>query len=132
MGKKLFGEKVIRGNRRLRSGIRGNGWERDKNLYIELLHFIEHLQVNLMSNAFRFEMCKIVCENNYDVVYPNVHIALRIFMSMMVSNCTGERSFSVLRHIKNYLRSTQDDERLSSLALLCIESELILEINFDS
>ena len=48
----------------------------------------------------------------------------------MISNVTGERSFSKLKLIKSYLRSTMGQDRLHSLALLSIECELVREINF--
>ena len=51
---------------------------------------------------------------------------------MFVSNCTGERSFSKLKLILNYLRNTMGQERLSSLALLAIENELLKGIDFNS
>ena len=40
------------------------------------------------------------------------------------ATATVERSFSSLRHIKTYLRSTMSQERLDNLALLSIEREL--------
>ena len=48
----------------------------------------------------------------------------------MISNVTGERSFSKLKLIKSYLRSTMGQDRLHSLALLSMECELVREINF--
>ena len=33
--------------------------------------------------------------------FPNVFVALRIFLTLPVSNCEGERSFSKLKRIKN-------------------------------
>jgi len=36
-----------------------------------------------------------------------------------------ERSFSALKRIKSYQRSTQGQERLSSLSLISIEKELL-------
>ena len=48
----------------------------------------------------------------------------------MISNVTGERSFSKLKLIKSYLRSTMGQDRLHSLALFSIECELVREINF--
>ena len=48
----------------------------------------------------------------------------------MISNVTGERSFSKLKLIKSYLRSTMGQDRLHSLALHSIECELVREINF--
>jgi hypothetical protein len=62
--------------------------------------------------------------------FSNVDIALRMSLSIMATNCSGERSFSKLKIIKNKLRSTMSDTRLSSFSLLSIESELMSSINF--
>ena len=45
-------------------------------------------------------------------------------MTIGVSSATAERSFSSLRRIKTYLRSTMTQERLSNLALLYIEQDI--------
>ena len=42
-----------------------------------------------------------------------------------VSSATAERSFSTLRRTKTWLRSTQGQERLSSLASMQIEREIL-------
>lgn len=39
-----------------------------------------------------------------------------------------ERSFSALRRINTYLRSTQTQERLSDLSLLSIEKEVLINL----
>ena len=57
--------------------------------------------------------------------FPNIEILLRIFLCMMVTNCTGERSFSKLKLIKNELRTSMVQQRLNWLSLLSIESELL-------
>ena len=57
--------------------------------------------------------------------FPSVNVALRIYLSMMVTNCSGERSFSRLTLIKNHLWTTMTDERLSALCLLDVESSVI-------
>ena len=44
---------------------------------------------------------------------------------------SGEHSFSRLKLIKNYLRSSISQERFSSLAFLSIESEVANSIDFD-
>ena len=41
-----------------------------------------------------------------------------ILVSMPVATATAERSFSVMRRVKTYLRATMKTERLSSLALM--------------
>jgi len=47
-----------------------------------------------------------------------------------VTVAKAERSFSKLRLIKNYLRSTMSQERLSALAVLSIENETAHKIDF--
>ena len=48
---------------------------------------------------------------------------------MSVASC--ERSFSKLKLIKSYLRSTMGQSRLSDLAILSIESDTVKDIDFD-
>ena len=74
----------------------------------------------------------IIDSQGLQQTFPNVDIALRMALSIMATNCSGERSFRKLKIIKNKLRSSMNDTRLSSLALLSIESELLRTINFDS
>ena len=52
-----------------------------------------------------------------EVAYPCVYNILHILLTMPV---TCERSFSSMRRIKSYLRSTMTDERLSTLGVLHI------------
>lgn len=51
---------------------------------------------------------------------------------MPVTSASAERSFSKLKLIKNYLRSTISQDRLSSLALLNIERLQTSEIDVDN
>lgn len=55
--------------------------------------------------------------------FTDVVTALLLFLTLPVTSATAERSFSKLRLIKNYLRSTMGQDRLSALALLSIEAE---------
>ena len=64
--------------------------------------------------------------------YPNISIAYRIFFTMPVTVASAERSFSKLKLLKNYLRSTMSQERLNGLATLCIEKILVDEIDIDT
>ena len=47
------------------------------------------------------------------------------------SNCSGERTFSVLKRVRNQLRSSKGQKRLNSLALLCIENKILERIDAD-
>jgi len=53
-------------------------------------------------------------------IYPNVYILLTILGTLPVSTATSERSFSTMRRLKTYLRSSIGNERMAGLALLSI------------
>uniref|UniRef100_A0A8C5Q8G0 TTF-type domain-containing protein n=1 Tax=Leptobrachium leishanense TaxID=445787 RepID=A0A8C5Q8G0_9ANUR len=63
---------------------------------------------------------------------PNVTIALRILLTLPISVASGERSFSKLKLIKNYLRSTMSQERLVGLAMISIENRIAQNIDFQN
>ena len=47
----------------------------------------------------------------------------------MITNCSGERSFSKLKFIKNRLRTSMTQERLCHLTLMSIESDILDELD---
>ena len=49
------------------------------------------------------------------------------FATLPVTTSSSERSFSALKFIKNYLRSTVTDERLNELALLFVHPDITLD-----
>ena len=58
--------------------------------------------------------------------YPNIHRLLTILATLPITTASAERSFSTLRRLKIYLRSTMssDSERLTSIALLNIHPDI--------
>ena len=50
---------------------------------------------------------------------------------MAVRNCSSERSFSCLKGIKTYLRSSMSESRLNDIAVLSIQSDTTNSISFD-
>ena len=61
--------------------------------------------VTLNVESLELRMYRLIVANNMEIVFPNTWIALRIYLSLVISFCSGERSFSKLRRIKNELRS---------------------------
>ena len=51
-------------------------------------------------------------------MFPNIHQLLRLVCTIPVTSCECERSVSVLRRLKTYLRSSMGQEQLSGLALM--------------
>ena len=52
------------------------------------------------------------------VIYSDVAALIRILLTMPAANATSERTFSALRKIKTYLRSTMSQTRLNNLMTL--------------
>ncbi|XP_075687657.1 zinc finger MYM-type protein 1-like [Rhinoderma darwinii] len=78
------------------------------------------------------QILNFVTKNGLTDTFSNMWIALRILQTIPVSVASGERSFSKLKLIKTYLRSTMSEERLSSLAVLSIENHLLNSIDLNS
>ena len=53
-------------------------------------------------------------------LYLAIYTIISILLTMPVSSTTSERSFSALRRMKSYLRSTIGEDRLSILSLMHI------------
>ena len=67
-----------------------------------------------------------------DDIFCNVCTALRMFCTLPVTVASAERSFSKLKLVKNFLRSTMGQGRLNDLAILSIEAELAKRIDFQN
>ena len=52
--------------------------------------------------------------------FPNIHCLLVIACTLPISSAEAERSFSLLRKIKSYLRSTMSEECLSDLSVIAM------------
>ncbi|XP_048493052.1 uncharacterized protein LOC125493623 [Beta vulgaris subsp. vulgaris] len=63
--------------------------------------------------------------------YSNVAIAYRVLLTVLVTVASAERSFSKLKLIKTYLRSSMAQERLNGLATLSIEKDMLENIDLD-
>lgn len=59
--------------------------------------------------------------------FPNLFKMIQLAITLPVSSATCERSFSAMRRINNYLRSTMSQERFSKLAILNIERDIIVD-----
>lgn len=78
------------------------------------------------------QLLQYVTENNLKEIYPNIYIVIRILLTVPVSTASAERSFSKLKLIKNYLRSTMGQQRLSALAVLSIEADTASKLDYDT
>ncbi|KAL4152760.1 hypothetical protein QTP88_000593 [Uroleucon formosanum] len=94
-------------------------------------HVVKSIIPDHIKSATVIELLQLIQDYNLKESYPNIEIVFRIFLTMPVTAATCERSFSKLKLIKNYLRSTMSQERLSNLSILSIKNEVVGEINFE-
>ena len=80
----------------------------ENELYFECQKFKHYISKDEHSFAKFYSTLK---RDHLESTFPNIGVSLRIFLSKMFSNCTGKRSFSKLKLIKNELRSTMLQER---------------------
>ena len=66
------------------------------------------------------------------VAHSKVWIVLKLLLVMPATNATSERSFSALRRIKTYLRTTMNQMRLNNLMALHIHSDKTDNLNLSS
>ena len=82
----------------------------------ELDHWISHWKQALPTNRPKRTLD---CLNALNMdLYPNIKVVLIHFLTLPVTTCSVERSFSEMRLLKTWLRSTRSDEHLSALALM--------------
>ncbi|XP_060847306.1 52 kDa repressor of the inhibitor of the protein kinase-like isoform X2 [Rhopalosiphum padi] len=107
--------------------------------YDESLHFIEHYEnalcidkdqlkaeMLIMKNCINkddFDIGALVSEINKKI-FPNLYKLLQVALTIPVSSASCERSFSVMRRIKTWLRNSMSNDRFSNLSLLHIERDL--------
>jgi len=59
--------------------------------------------------------------------FPVISKLLQILITLPVTTATGERYFSFLRRLKNYLRNTTGQMRLNGLAVLNIHQDIYVD-----
>ena len=60
--------------------------------------------------------------------FPQIFNLSSLFLTLPITVASVERSFSALKRIHTYLRNSQGENRLSDLALISIEKQLLLNI----
>ena len=58
-------------------------------------------------------------------------IILRIYLTLPVANTEGERSFSALKRVKNYLRSSLTPDHVRDFCITAIEKRFTKSMSFE-
>ena len=98
----------------------------EESLPEEMIHFSTLIkQHHFNIECKEIQMFRFINENEFKHAFSNASVVFRLYLCLMISNCSGERSFLVLhvKRVKNQLPSSMGHKRFNSLALLCIESQ---------
>ncbi|CAH2296492.1 zinc finger MYM-type 1-like [Pelobates cultripes] len=108
----------------------------NEDIFREIERLRRHLEAAKISveeaekwTALQF--LEFIVKWDYCESLPNLSLCLRFFLTLCVSIASCERSFSKLKLIKNFFRSTMSETRLTNLAILSIEHEYARKIGFD-
>ena len=95
------------------------------DLYVELKFLQDFIPKENMGPV---EILKFLKRHN---CFPNATIAYRVLLTIHVIVASAERSFSKLKLLKSYLRSTMTQERLNDLAMIALEGDLLEKIDYE-
>lgn len=80
---------------------------------------------NLENVGSMGKLFKLFCASQLKTVFPNLNTLLHIAVTLPVSSCSVERSFSKLKLVKTKLRTTMKEERLESLLKITCEQDCV-------
>lgn len=76
-----------------------------------------------LSTLQNVEMIDLIKEA--DPFYPSIKKALMIAVTLPCTTCSVERTFSTLRRVKTWTRSTMGEDRLNGLCMLSLHRDLV-------
>lgn len=92
---------------------------------------LKEIIVNKNLKSIR-DLATFIVQNDFSTSYSEVLAACILFLTLPVTVATAERSFSKLKLIKNYLRNSMGQTRLSNIAVLNIEQHRTAELSLDN
>ena len=66
---------------------------------------------------------------SYKVILSEIHKLLRLYLIVPVTSATSERTFSVLKRLLVYLRSTMTEKRLNNCLLAHVHKDIVDELS---
>lgn len=96
---------------------------------IESFKFLFASELKSCNSIFDMTKLLIIENNNLITSFPDLLTAFYLFLTLPVTVASAERTFSKLKLIKNYLRSTMSQARLSGLAMISIENNRAKKFN---
>lgn len=72
------------------------------------------------------ELFKLFCLAKLANIFPNLYLVLKLSITLPVTSCSVERTFSKLKLIKTKLRTTMSQDRLENLMKISCEQDIII------
>ncbi|XP_060882010.1 zinc finger MYM-type protein 1-like, partial [Metopolophium dirhodum] len=82
--------------------------------------------INKINNDFNIDDLKTTIKKE---IFPNIYKMLQVALTLPVSSATCERSFSAMRRIKTWVRTSMHQERFTNLSILHIEKDVTKNID---
>ena len=102
-----------------------------ENLEFEIRSFATEFKSDIIQKHEIKDIVKILQDSRVISSFPQFHKLLILFLTIPVTGAAADRSFSKLKLIKTYLRSSMAQSRLSNLAIISIENKEAKAIDRD-
>ena len=89
--------------------------------YLGMFRMSDHVSD---ANGVLFELLKMDNVIRQSGAFPDLLLFVQIVLTVPIASPTAERSFSTMKRVKTYLRSTMTDQRLNNMCLLAVEREM--------
>lgn len=107
------------------SDFDGTKLELHRNIMLDVAK-AKNFNISSVSDAIDFLKQEVYLQD----LVPEIVKLIKIMLTVPVSSCTAERSFSALGRLKTFLRSTMTQTRLNDVALLNVHKQE--EINIEN
>ena len=91
-----------------------------------------HSELSVIYSRPEFRHCcgavpllQLLIESNLAETFSETVLLLKAIITVPMTSCEAERSFSTLKRVKTFLRNTISEDRLNALAMLSIEKNLV-------
>ena len=95
------------------------------NFEQEAMSWYDMQKQGLLSQSENLEELNFIDLVQHIELYPAVRQAFITLLTLPATTCTVERSFSTLRRVKTWLRTTMSDDRLSGMRLMSVHRSRI-------
>jgi hypothetical protein len=83
---------------------------------------------NKCSNCIHCCYISLLRYSLYCSAYPSLFLAYKYILTLSISQVSCERSFSKLKYIKNWLRSTLSSSHMEQLMIICTKKDILNQL----